>query len=142
MQINEIMTLDVEVIRPDAPISEAAEKMKNLDVGPLPVCDGQRLVGMVTDRDIVLRAVAEGRDPNTTKVEDVMSPQVAYCFEDQRVEEAAQMMEARQIRRLPILDREKQLVGIVSLGDIAIGTRDEQLAGQVLEEVSAPSGVR
>jgi CBS domain-containing protein len=97
---------------------------------------------MVTDRDIVVRAVAEGRDPNTTKVADVMSPQVAYCFEDQRVEEAAQMMEARQIRRLPILDREKQLVGIVSLGDIAIGTRDEQLAGQVLEEVSAPSGVR
>ncbi|MEW6296415.1 MAG: CBS domain-containing protein [Thermodesulfobacteriota bacterium] len=142
MQLKEIMTQGVDVISPDATLQEAAAKMKTLDVGPLPVCDGDRLVGMLTDRDIAVRAVAEGRDPTTTPVREVMTPEVIYCFEDQSVEEAAKLMEEKQIRRLPILNRNKWLVGIVSLGDLAVGTGDQQLAGEVLEQVSEPAEPR
>jgi CBS domain-containing protein len=133
------MTPKVEIVHPDAALREAAEKMSQLDVGPLPVCDGERLVGMLTDRDITVRATAKGCDPNTTKVRDVMTPDVVYCFEDQDVETAAQMMEMRQIRRLPVLNREKRLVGIVSLGDVAVKTGDQNLAGEALERVSEPA---
>lgn len=139
MQLRDIMTRDVDVVRPEAPIREAAMKMRALDVGPIPVCDGERLIGMLTDRDITVRAVAEGRDPNATAVRDVMTPEVAFCFEDQDVEQAATLMEQRQIRRLPILNQQKRLVGIVSLGDLALGTRDPERVGQTLEEVSAPA---
>ncbi|HWO42419.1 MAG TPA: CBS domain-containing protein [Candidatus Eisenbacteria bacterium] len=142
MQIREIMTRGVEVIPPDASVRDAAAKMKELDVGALPVCDGQKLSGMVTDRDITVRAVAEGRDPSATKVSDVMSGDLAYCFEDDEVEDAAQVMEVKQIRRLPILNRDKQLVGIVSLGDISVrtvGAEEQDLAGEALEEISEPS---
>ena len=142
MQLKEIMTLDVTVIRPDLPLQTAAETMKTLDVGLLPVCDGDQLVGMLTDRDITVRAVAEGRDASKTPVRDVMTPEIIYCFEDQEVREAAELMEEWQIRRLPILNRDKQLVGIVSLGDLAVYTGDEQLAGQTLEGVSEPTGIR
>jgi CBS domain-containing protein len=124
----------------------AAEKMKQLDVGPLPVCDGERLVGMITDRDITVRATAAGRDPKTTKVRDVMTEEVFYCFEDQDLQDAAEMMERAQIRRLLILNRDKRLVGIVSLGDLAVHTGPEELAdeelAEVLEEVSAPAEPR
>jgi len=139
MQIKEIMSQEVEVIRPDATLKEAAEKMSRLDIGPLPVCDGERLVGMLTDRDITVRATARGCDPNTTPVYDVMTPEVVYCFEDQDIETAAQMMSMRQIRRLPVLKRDKQLAGIVSLGDLAVHTGDQDLAGEVLEGVSEPA---
>ncbi|MEW6296620.1 MAG: CBS domain-containing protein [Thermodesulfobacteriota bacterium] len=139
MQIRDVMTPKVEIVHPDAALREAAEKMSQLDVGPLPVCDGERLVGMLTDRDITVRATAKGCDPNTTKVRDVMTPDVVYCFEDQDVETAAQMMEMRQIRRLPVLNREKRLVGIVSLGDVAVKTGDQNLAGEALERVSEPA---
>ena len=139
MQLREIMSADVEVIAPEATIREAAEKMKDLDVGPLPVCDGERLVGMLTDRDIVVRAVALGRDPATTAVEDAMSPEVVYCFDDDDSTDAAQLMQEHQIRRLPIVNRERRLVGIVSLGDLAVETRDEQLAGKTVREVSEPT---
>jgi CBS domain-containing protein len=138
MQVHEIMTPEVEVIHPDASLKEAAEKMSRLEIGPLPVCDGERLVGMLTDRDITIRATAQGRDPNTTKVRDAMTSAVVYCFEDQEVEIAAQMMEMRQIRRVPVLTRDKRLVGIVSLGDLSVETQDQQLAGQTLEGVSEP----
>src|SRR5437763_10508619 len=100
MQVREIMTCGVEVIRPDATLQEAAQKMKSLDVGPLPVCDGDRLVGMLTDRDITVRATAEGLDPKTTRVRDVMTPEVYYVFEDADVQEAARVMQQRQIRRI------------------------------------------
>jgi CBS domain-containing protein len=140
MQIREIMTREVEVIRPDASIREAAAKMKDLDVGAIPVCDGQRLQGFLTDRDIAVRAVAEGRDSGNTKVADIMSKDLAYCFEDDQIDEAATVMEMKQIRRLPVLDREKQLVGIVSLGDLSVRTGDQDLAGEALQEISEPGG--
>jgi len=129
----------VEVIHPDATLAEAAEKMKSLDVGPLPVCDGDRLQGMVTDRDITVRATAQGRDPNTTRVRDVMTAEVFYCFDDQSIEEAAEIMERAQIRRLVVLNRDKRLAGIVSLGDLAVDTGEEELTGEVLEGVSQPA---
>jgi CBS domain-containing protein len=150
MQLKEIMTRwdevirpdatrGIEVIRPDATIKAAADKMRYLDLGALPVCDGDRLVGMLTDRDIAVRAAAEGWDPMKTQVRDVMTPEVVFCFEDEDVEEAARLMEERQIRRLLILNREERLVGVVSLGDLAVGTGDERLAGEVLEHVSEPA---
>ena len=142
MQIREIMTRDVEVIPSDAPVREAAAKMKELDVGVIPVCDGQKLAGLVTDRDIAVRVVAEGRDSSATKVSDVMTTDISYCFEDQEVDEAASLMEVNQIRRLPILDRNKQLVGILSLGDISVrteGTEEQDLAAEALEEISEPA---
>lgn len=113
--------------------------MATLDVGMLPVCTGDQLVGMLTDRDITVRATAQGRDPKTTKVHEVMTPEVLYVFEDDDVSEAAQVMTAQQIRRLVVLDQAKKLVGIVSLGDLAVHTGDTQQAGETLEGVSEPS---
>jgi CBS domain-containing protein len=139
MLIKEVMTRGVEVVRPDETLQQAAHKMKSIDVGPLPVCDGDRLVGMITDRDIIVRATAEGRDPRTTPVKDAMTPGVVYVYEDQDIEEAASLMKERQIRRLVVLDRNKRLVGILSLGDLAEDSGDEQLSGEVLESVSEPS---
>ena len=118
MQLNDIMTQYVEVISPEISIQEAAKQMRSLDVGVLPVCNGDRLVGMLTDRDLAIRAVADGRDPKTTTVEEAMTAEVAYCFEDQDTEEAERVMEKHQIRRLAVLARDKRLVGIVSLGDL------------------------
>jgi CBS domain-containing protein len=139
MQLNQIMTRDVEVVHPNTLLHEAAQRMKTLDVGSLPVCDGQRLQGMLTDRDITIRATAEGRDPRRTKVSEVMTSDVIFATEDQDVREAAELMEMHQIRRLPILDQNHDLVGIVSLGDLAVDTSNEQLSGEVLEEVSQPA---
>lgn len=142
MQIREVMTQGAEVVHLDARATEAAAKMRELDVGSLPVCDGDRLEGVITDRDITIRLVAEGLDPSVTKVSDIMTPGVTYCFDDQTIEEASMIMEAHQIRRLPILNREKQLIGIVSLGDLAIrteGTEDQQLADEALKDISEPS---
>jgi CBS domain-containing protein len=139
MNLGELMTRDVEVIAPDASLKDAAAVMKDLDVGLLPVCDGQTLRGTLTDRDITIRATAEGLDPSTTKVSDVMSPDISYCFEDQDVGEAMSLMEAQQIRRLPILTREKRLVGIVSLGDVAMHSGEKEMVGATLKEVSRPA---
>ena len=139
MKLSEIMTRDVEVLAPEGMLDEAARRMKELDVGMMPVCDGERIVGMLTDRDIVVRAVAAGADSCRTPVRQAMTPDVYYCFEDQDVEDAAQLMRAEQIRRLPIVDRDKRLTGIVALGDLAVRTHDEQLAGRVLEGVSEPT---
>jgi len=139
MKINEIMTTDVEVVPPDSSIRDAAQKMAKLDVGALPVCDGERLIGMLTDRDIAVRAVAEGRDPDSTTVRDCMSPKIIYCFEDQSLEEARQVMEEKQIRRLPVISRDKQLVGILAIGDLAIKTDEIRQVGQTLQEISQPA---
>src|SRR6266571_1703355 len=138
MQLKDIMTPGVEVIAPEASIYEAAEKMSHLDVGPLPVCDNDRLVGMLTDRDITVRAVAEGKDPRATRVRDAMTEGICYCFEDDDVADAARLMKERQVRRLVVLDHNKRLAGIVSLGDLAVETGDEHLAGETLEHVSQP----
>jgi CBS domain-containing protein len=139
MHIKEVMTRDVEVIRPDDSIQEAARKMKDLDVGAIPVCDGERLVGMITDRDITIRATAEGRDPSNTTAQETMTPEIYYCFENQNIEDAALLMMEKQIRRLPILDDNKKLVGIISLGDVAEDVEDDEIAGTTLEEISRPS---
>jgi CBS domain-containing protein len=136
------MTGEVDVVPPTASVRDAALKMKELDVGAIPVCDGQKLAGLVTDRDITVRAVAEGRNPSEVRVAEVMSSDIAYCFEDETVEQAANLMESKQIRRLPILDRNKQLTGIISLGDISVrteGSRQKDLAADALEEISEPA---
>jgi CBS domain-containing protein len=139
MELREIMTRNVEVVSADASLQEAASKMKSLDVGLIPVCDGDRLQGILTDRDITIRATADGRHPTKTKVADVMSTDIAYCLENQEVGEAVSLMEARQIRRLPILNSDKHLVGIVSLGDLAVHGADREMVGETLQEVSQPA---
>jgi CBS domain-containing protein len=142
MQIREVMTERPEIIRSDAAAREAAAKMRDLDVGSLPVCNGKILEGMLTDRDIAVRLVAEGRDPSRTKVNEIMTSGVTYCFDDQTVEEAATIMEAHQIRRLAILNQDKELVGVLSLGDVAVrthGSEDGTLADEALKNISEPS---
>ena len=139
MQIRDIMTREVEVVPGDAPVREAAAKMKQLDVGAIPVCDGQKLTGVLTERDIAVRLAAEGRNPLETRVSEIMTRDLYYCFEDQDVEEAATVMEAGQIRRLPILDHDRQLVGIVSLGDISVRSDEKTAAAEALEGISEPA---
>jgi len=140
MTLRDIMTRDVECVRPDDTLEKAAKKMRDLDVGPLPVCgENDRLAGMVTDRDIAIRAVAEGKDPGTTRVREVMTEDIVFGFEDQDIEEAARTMREHQIRRLVVLNRNKRMVGIVSLGDLATETGDRERLGAVLQDVSEPS---
>jgi len=135
MRVRDVMTRGAEVVSPDATIQEAAQKMKDFDIGPLPVCADGRLVGMITDRDITVRSTAEGEDPWTGHVRDAMTRDLVYCREDQDVAEAAQLMQQRQVRRLVVLDRDHRLVGVVSLGDVA-GRADEEAAGVTLEATS------
>ena len=139
MKVSEVMTREVQTIRPDQTAKEAANFMLSTDAGSIPVTDGDRLVGMITDRDITVRAVAEGLDPSTALVRDVMTPSIIYCYEDQDVSNAAHMMEQNQIRRLVVLNRDKRMVGILSLGDLAVDSGDEELAGHTLEAVSEPA---
>jgi len=141
MKVRDVMTARPECVSPEDTLQQAARKMKDLDVGPLPVCgENDRLVGMITDRDIVIRCVAEGQDPRTARVRDAMSEGISYCFEDDDVAEAARQMKEKQIRRLVVLNRDKKLVGIVSLGDVAVQTGGEGgTAGKTLEAVSRPS---
>ncbi|WNG62355.1 CBS domain-containing protein [Archangium gephyra] len=136
--IREVMSSDVEVINPNDSLRDAAEKMRSLNVGPLPVCDGQRILGMITDRDIVVRAIALGRDPNTTQVADAMSSGIEYCFDDDNVDDVLRKMKTKQIRRMIVVDRNKKLVGIVALGDIT-GEVSEQKVAETLEGISEPS---
>jgi CBS domain-containing protein len=134
MKIKEVMNSEVVVISPDSSITDAAKAMKDKDVGSLPVCDGNQLVGMVTDRDMVIRGLAEGPGGASTKVSDVMTSPIVYCFDDQDAEEIARTMEVKGIRRLVVITREKKLAGIISLDDLA---RNQSLAGEVLSRVSA-----
>jgi CBS domain-containing protein len=142
MKLRDIMTPNPMCVSPEDSLRDAACKMRDLDVGPLPVCEDDRLAGMITDRDIVVTAIAEGKDPRATKVREAMSPGVLYCFEDQDVQEAARTMQERQVRRLVVLNRDKRMVGIVSLGDLATETGDREKAGAVLQDVSEPSQPR
>jgi CBS domain-containing protein len=135
MLVNEVMTKHVEFVGPDESLEEAARKMKDLGVGPLAVCENEGVVGMLTDRDITVRAVAAGRNPQTTKVRDVMSGELICCFEDQAVEVAAHLMRSQQIRRVLVLDRDKRLVGIISLSDLALDAPTAQGAGEILQDV-------
>jgi CBS domain-containing protein len=142
MKIKDVMTRNVAVVHPSTTIEEAADLMKTHDVGLLPVCEGERLVGVLTDRDITVRAVAVGQSPVTTLVSDAMTPDIYSVFEDQDVEDAARVMKQQQVRRVVVLDGDKRLVGITSLGDLAVDTADAMLTGEVVERVSEPSEPR
>ncbi|MCC2652354.1 MAG: hypothetical protein K0Q60_2517, partial [Microvirga sp.] len=137
MKVAEIMTRNVRVVSPDRTIQEAARLMDEMNVGVLPVCDGRRLRGMITDRDITVRATAAGLAPDTTRVRDVMSDNVWWCFDDDDVNHIVQLMSDHQIRRLPVVDHDKHLVGIVALGDLATDVQGE--ATRALHRISTPS---
>jgi CBS domain-containing protein len=137
MKVQEIMTKVVAVLPPDAQLSEVARVMRDYDIGSVPIADQEKLIGMVTDRDIVVRALADGAAINGRCARDVMSPKVLYCYEDQSVEEALGLMGDQQVRRLPVLDAERRLVGVVSLGDVSQAVA--QKAGSALKEISEPT---
>jgi len=139
MQVNEIMSRQVQVARPTDTLQQAARMMAELDAGVLPVGENDRLIGIITDRDIAIRGDGEGRDPTRTAVREVMSnDQVKYCFEDEDAEDVARNMAELQVRRLPVVNRAKRLVGIVSIGDLS--TRGEKdAASEALKGVSQPS---
>ena len=139
MFLRDVMTRNVEDISPQIPLTEAAQKMRSLDVGALPVCKDGRPIGMLTDRDITLRAVAAGRDPSQMLVSEAMTPQLIFCYEDDDLHEAARIMEERQIRRLVVFDHNNCPCGIISLGDLATRTDDEHLSSEVLQRVSEPA---
>jgi len=139
MNVSEIMTTNFEMIDATSSLTEAAEKMKSLNVGFLPVREGTRLAGLITDRDIVIRGLAEGLDPGSTPVKDIISSGIVYCYDDDSVEEAARLMEDNQIRRLIVVNRDQTPVGILSIGDIAVKSGQEQLAGELLERISEPA---
>ena len=139
MRVSEAMTRDVRVANPEQTICEVAKIMKEIDAGSMPVGDNDRLVGVITDRDIAVRAVAEGKGPET-KVRDVMSnAQVMYCYEDDDTENVARNMAQIQVRRLPVVNRDKRLVGIVALADIA-QNESQGVAGKAVKGVSKPGG--
>lgn len=140
MQVRDCMTTDVKIINPDMNLREAAGLMREQDTGFLPVGENDRLVGSLTDRDIAVRAVCEGKDPNTATVRETMSEHIVYCFDDQDTGEAANLMSEKQIRRLAVLNHDKRLVGILSLGDIAERASGGGAAEHALEGVSHKSG--
>ena len=138
MKVCDAMSRDVQVASPTLSIRNAAKIMAKIDAGVLPVGENDRLIGMITDRDIAVRAVAEGK-ATTTKVRDIMSEEVLYCFEDQDLEEVARNMSIMKIRRLPVVNQDKRLVGILSFGDLA-RNEDPTTAGQAISQISEPGG--
>jgi CBS domain-containing protein len=138
MHIKEVMTQRVSFVQPSTPIAEIARTLRNDDIGSVPVVENDRLIGIVTDRDIVVRVVAEGIDLQAATARDAMSPRILYCFEDQTVEEVLENMGDNQVRRLPVIDRDKRLVGVVSLGDLAVAAK-RKAAGDALQEISQPT---
>jgi CBS domain-containing protein len=138
MRVSECMTREVQLADPNDTIADAAKAMARLDAGVLPVRENDRLVGMITDRDIAIRGVALGKGPDA-KVADVMNAEVKYCFDDQEIGEVLRNMGELQLRRMPVLDHDKRLVGIISLGDMAANGLT-QLAGDALSDISRPGG--
>jgi CBS domain-containing protein len=138
MKISECMTRDVEIASPDMSLRDAARLMARCDAGVLPVGENDRLVGMLTDRDIAIRGVADGKGPDA-RVRDAMSMDVRWCFEDDDADEALQMMGDEQIRRLPVLSHDKRLVGIVSIGDLSAGSQPQE-TGRTLGQISRQGG--
>ena len=138
MRVSDAMTAAVRIANPRQTIADAAKMMAEIDAGALPVGDGDRLVGMLTDRDIAIRAVAEGKGPQTP-VQEVMSKEVLYCFADQDLDDVVQNMADLKVRRMPVLNREKRMVGILSLGDVAL-VDDPDVTGEALSEISEPGG--
>ena len=138
MIVREAMTNEVCTVNPEQPIREAARLMAEKDIGALPVDENDRLVGMITDRDIAVRAVATGKSPDT-KVRDVMSKEVLYCFDDEDLDHVSSNMGQVKVRRLPVVNRDKRLVGIVSFGDLA-RNEDQKSAGSTIAHISEPGG--
>jgi CBS domain-containing protein len=138
MRVAEVMTRDVRLIEPNQTIRDAARLMAEMDAGIMPVREGDRLVGMITDRDIAVRAVAQGRGPDTP-VREVMTDEVKYCYEDDDTNDVARNMADIQVRRLPVLTREKRLAGIISLGDMALSDEAGK-AGEAVAGISQPGG--
>jgi len=138
MKIADCMSRDVQTVTPDQPIREAAQFMLRADAGSMPVLEDDRLIGMVTDRDIAVRAVAKGLGPDT-KIRDVMSQEVMYCFDDEDLEDAALNMGGVKVRRLPVLNRDKRLVGIIAISDLA-QREDAKTMGQAVADISTPGG--
>jgi CBS domain-containing protein len=137
MQVSECMSRHVEVVDPNTTLREAARTMAKIDAGVLPVGENDRLVGMITDRDIAVRAVAEGHGPDA-RVAEVMSPEVKYCFDDADADEVLDNMGELQLRRMPVVDHDKRLVGIVSIGDLS--KKEEGESGEALREITQPGG--
>ena len=137
-KLKDLMSRDVQIISPDGTIKEAAQQMLKGNFGMMPVGEDDRMIGTISDRDIAIRAVAEGKDPST-KVREVMSEGIVWAYEDDSVDDAAKLMGDRQIRRLPIVNADKRLVGIVALGDFAVESADIEIAGEALSEISKPT---
>lgn len=133
----DVMTPHVHCLGPESSLREIAAKMKEIDAGAIPICDKDRLVGMVTDRDIVVKTLGNDRDPDAVRAGDIMTSPIVYCFEDQDLEEIARIMEVKQIRRIVVLNRDKRLAGIISLGDISLKGGNE-VSEELLENVSRP----
>ncbi|MES2206374.1 MAG: CBS domain-containing protein [Pseudomonadota bacterium] len=133
--VSDIMSRDIQVVSPAESVRTVAQKMKELDVGAIPVCEGKKLIGMITDRDIVIRVVADGKSTESTCARDVMSQDLQWCFEDQDLEEVEGKMSESQIRRLPVMNQQKELVGIISLGDLATQGQT-QPAAEALRNIS------
>ena|SRR5215467_6013796 len=136
MNIQQIMSRNVVCIEPALPIAKAAEKMRDLDIGFLPICENDRLLGCITDRDITIRSVAQGRDPRLAPVSEIMSPEVFHCYEDEDIDNVARYMPENEVRRLVVLNRQERLVGVVSLGDIAKASGEKELAGKTLGQIA------
>ncbi len=138
MLVSDVMTREVVMAPVGSHLVEAARLMRDADIGDLPVSSDGLVVGVLTDRDITVRAIASGRNPHTTRVEEVMTPSVVSCSENDDVRRAAEIMQSAQLRRLLVLSSSGEVAGIVSLGDLALQTRDEGLAGKTLEHISEP----
>lgn len=136
MQIRDVMSTAVVVMPPESGLGDLARKMRDEDIGSIPIAENDRLVGMVTDRDLVIRALADGADVRSMDARAVMSPTILYCREDQTVEEVLANMGDRQVRRLPVVDRDKRLVGMISLGDLSRAKAKK--AGDALKDISQP----
>lgn len=137
-KLKDVMSRDVQVIGPDDTLQEAARRMREGDFGMMPVAENDRMIGAISDRDIAIRAVADGHDPQT-KVRAAMSQGIAWAYEDDAVDKAAKIMSEHQIRRLPVVNRDKRLVGIVALGDFAVEQRELKPAAKALAEISEPA---
>ena len=138
MKVSECMTKDVKLASPDDTIEQAAKMMAAVDAGAIPVGENDHLVGMITDRDIAVRAIAHGKGPKA-KIRDVMTPEILYCFEDEELDHVARNMGETKVRRLPVVNREKRLVGIIALGDIA-HEQGGKATGRTLNRISQPGG--
>lgn len=136
MKAKDLMSSNPEIISPDTTLLQAAEKMRDQNIGFLPIGENDRLIGAITDRDIVIRGVAEGKDANKAVVRDIISDEIRYCMESDSLDKVADMMSKLQIRRLVVLNDNKRIVGIISLGDFATKSQNTELSGKIIEEVS------